>query len=215
MNLPWPWSWSQSACRRTSNNRTTSFITSYRDAITILREEAALLQSGTHQRYLKRYAQYLALGQLLHSVVVGSLAVYLLFSDAEHISHYSNSWLEFVTVEISLAFFVADLFTTLIFFPDAIVQDKGDLIHHIFGVSRSTDKCVPTECNCNVLTAFTTLCTVLTATTLFTGVWEERHTSVSAGVYCTDLAAFHVTDCNFSMALEALCLLCSDRGCNI
>ena len=79
--------------------------------------------------------QYLALGQLLHSVVVGPLAVYLLFSDAEHNSHYSNSrWLEFVTVEISLAFFVAELFTTLIFFPDAFVQDKGDLIHHVFGV---------------------------------------------------------------------------------
>ena len=41
---------------------------------------------------------------------------------------------EFVAVEISLAFFVAELFTTLIFFPDAFVQDKGDLIHHVFGV---------------------------------------------------------------------------------
>ena len=61
---------------------------------------------GTHRRYLKRHVQYLALGQHLHSVVVDPLAVYLLFSDAEHNSHYSNSrWLEFVTVEISLAFF--------------------------------------------------------------------------------------------------------------
>ena len=42
--------------------------------------------------------------------------------------------------------------------------------------------------------------------TLFIGVWEEGHTSVSAGVYCTDLGAFHVSDCNFSMALETLCL---------
>ena len=42
-------------------------------------------------------------------------------------------------------------------------------------------------------------------------MWEEGHTSVSAGVYCTDLGAFRVSDCNFSMALEALCLLCSDR----
>ena len=40
-----------------------------------------------------------------------------------------------MTVEISLAFFVADLFTTLIFFPNAIVKDKGDLIHHVFGVA--------------------------------------------------------------------------------
>ena len=108
---------------------------------------------------------------------------------------------------------MAEFFTTLIFFPDAFFQDKGDLIHHVFGV-WSTDKFVPTECNCNVPTPFTTLCTVLTATTLFTGMWEGGHTSVSAGVYCTDLGAFRVSDCNFSMALETLCLLCSDRGCN-
>ena len=64
-----------------------------------------------------------------------SCSLYLLFSDAEHNNHYSNSrWLEFVTVEISLAFFVAELFTTLIFFPDTFIQDKGDLIHHVFGV---------------------------------------------------------------------------------
>ena len=29
---------------------------------------------------------------------------------------------------------MAERFTTLIFFPDVFVQDKGDLIHHIFGV---------------------------------------------------------------------------------
>ena len=87
---------------------------------------------------------------------------------------------------------MAELFTTLIFFPDAFVQDKGDLIHHVFGVVGLLIMCVPTECNCNVPTAFTTLCTVLTATTLFTGVWEEGHTSVSAGVYCTDHGAFHI-----------------------
>ena len=74
--------------------------------------------------------------------------------------------------------------------------------------------CVPTECYCNVPTAFTTLCTILTATNLFTGVWEEGHTSVSAGVYCTDLGAFRFSDSNFFLALETLCLLCSDRGCN-
>ena len=29
---------------------------------------------------------------------------------------------------------MAELFTILIFSPNAIVQDKGDLIHHVFGV---------------------------------------------------------------------------------
>ena len=28
---------------------------------------------------------------------------------------------------------MAELFTTLVFFPDAFVQDKGDLIHHVIG----------------------------------------------------------------------------------
>ena len=36
-------------------------------------------------------------------------------------------------------------------------------------------------------------------------MWEEGHTSVSAGVYYTDLGAFRVSYCNFSMALETLC----------
>ena len=72
-------------------------------------------QHITAQHWDRSYIQY---------IVVGPLAVYLLFSDAEHNSHYSISWLEFVAVEISLSFFVAELFTslTLSFFPDAFYQ---------------------------------------------------------------------------------------------
>ena len=144
---------------------------------------------------------------------MGSLAVYLLFSDAQRNSHYSNSWLEFVTVEISLALFVADLFTTLTFFPDAFIKDKGNLIHHVFGVAGL----LISVYRLNAIAMFRLLSPLsvpFLLLRLFTGVWEEGYTSVSADVYCTDLGAFRVSDCNFSMALETLCLLCSDRGCN-
>lgn len=91
------------------------------------------LPRGAHRKsHMKEHQQYLALGQLVHSLLVSSLAVFSVLNyDSETLA---KSWVALMAVEISLSFFEIELVTTLIYFPSTLLEDKMGLLHHISGI---------------------------------------------------------------------------------
>ena len=83
-------------------------------------------------RRLKSHVRYQVLGYLVHSVVVAGLAT---FSFLKHDSEtFPESWAAILAVNISLSFFITDLLTTVTKLPSGLLQDKGDLLHHVCAI---------------------------------------------------------------------------------
>ena len=90
--------------------------------------------AGTNERHLRKNVKYQFVGQLVHSLIISCLTGYILMSGVSNWVKLSKSWLGFVTIEISLTFFVIDLTTTALCFPSALSSDKGaGTLHHILG----------------------------------------------------------------------------------
>ena len=83
---------------------------------------------------MRKNEKYQLVGYLAHSLVISCLTGYILLSGVSNWVKLSKSWLGFVTIEISLTYFVIDLITTAVFFPSAISSDKGAAtLHHMLG----------------------------------------------------------------------------------
>ena len=74
------------------------------------------------------------LGNLVHALVVGSLAAFSVLEhwyDPEALHH---SLVPFIAAEISLCFWLTELSTTLVKSPRSLLKDKADLVHHVSGI---------------------------------------------------------------------------------
>ena len=91
-----------------------------------------LLGAETHgngRRQFRGHLRYLSLGHVVHSLLVGSLAVFSLLNfDSETLS---ESWVTHLTAEIALAYFSTDVVAILII--DGF-EHKFELLHHLCGI---------------------------------------------------------------------------------
>ena len=83
-------------------------------------------------RNVKDHQAYLVLGYITHSLVVGSIALFCFQRyDSETTA---DSLLPLIANEISLSYFVTELATVFVYFPNTLMEDKPDLLHHVCGI---------------------------------------------------------------------------------
>ena len=93
---------------------------------------------ATPLQHVKEHAVSLVLGYLAHSLVVGSIALFCFLSI--HSETFVDSSLPLIAIEISLAYFVTELATTVMYYPSVLMEDKPNMLHHvcvIMGLSAS------------------------------------------------------------------------------
>ena len=88
----------------------------------------------TSWRHLQRQFNNRVVGNLAHSLVVGSLAAYSILVHWHDTKILHDSLVPFITAEISLCFWLTELLTTLVTSPRTILTDKGAIAHHTIGI---------------------------------------------------------------------------------
>ena len=91
----------------------------------------ATVTKGTPWSHLKRHFKTNALGNLLYSSVVGSLAAYSVLAHWNDMKVLHDSWIPYISAEILLCFLLIDLSTT---YPRSMLKDKASIAHHVTGV---------------------------------------------------------------------------------
>ena len=88
----------------------------------------------TERRHQNGNFRYMLLGNGVHSVVVGVLSFIYVVARWYHHHTLKFSWMAVMATEISLTYFVIELLTTVIRFPQSVSEDKADLLHHISSI---------------------------------------------------------------------------------
>jgi hypothetical protein len=70
----------------------------------------------------------------VHSVVVGSLSAYSVLVHWNDMKVLHDSWIPFISAEISLCFWLVDLTMSLVKSPLSMLTDKANIAHHVTGV---------------------------------------------------------------------------------
>ena len=89
---------------------------------------------GTPWGHLKKHFKTNALGNLVYSSVVGSLAAYSVHAHSNDMKVLHDSWIPYISAEILLCFWLIDLSTTLVKSPRSMLKDKASIAHHVTGV---------------------------------------------------------------------------------
>ena len=99
-----------------------------------IRVLSSLQYSDSERRYIKEHARYSLIGNSVHSVFVGALSLFSVVTHWYHPHTLQFSPLVLTVIEISLTFFVTDLLTTVIRYPQSISENIDDVLHHVCGI---------------------------------------------------------------------------------
>ena len=87
--------------------------------------------SSTVRNYLRQETQHQLLGHFVYSVVTSCLTVHIIVSG--NVVEEAQSTLGFLTVEVSVVYFVMETGTALLIFRHTIISEKMEFLHHITG----------------------------------------------------------------------------------